>query len=75
MSGSQQTTVTSPMVGKVAAVKVKPGQEVKENDVVVVLEAMKMKINVVTPAAGVVKEVAVSPGQSVEAETVLVVIE
>ena len=63
------------MVGKVLEVKCKVGDKVEEDQVLVLLEAMKMEIPVVAPAAGSVKEVKVAPGQTVESDTVLVVIE
>jgi acetyl-CoA carboxylase biotin carboxyl carrier protein len=63
------------MVGKILRVEKKVGDKVEEDEVVVVMEAMKMEIPVVAPAGGVVKELKVSPGQAVEAEQVLAVIE
>jgi len=63
------------MVGKILKIEKQVGDRVEEDDVVIVMEAMKMEIPVVAPAAGVLKEVKVSPGQSVEAEQVLAVIE
>lgn len=69
------TTIEAPMVGKILKIEKQVGDRVEEDDVVIVMEAMKMEIPVVAPAAGVLKEVKVSPGQSVEAEQVLAVIE
>jgi urea carboxylase len=63
------------MVGKVLKIEKQPGERVEEDDVVVVLEAMKMEIPVVAPAGGVVKEIKVAPGQAVEAEEELAVID
>jgi urea carboxylase len=63
------------MVGKVLKIEKQPGERVEEDDVVLVLEAMKMEIPVVAPAGGVVKEVKVTPGQAVEAEQELAVID
>jgi len=63
------------MVGKVLKIEKQVGDHVDEDDVVIVMEAMKMEIPVVAPAAGVVKEIRVAPGQAVEAEQVLAVIE
>ena len=63
------------MVGKVLRVEKKVGDKVEEDEVVVVMEAMKMEIPVVAPASGVLKELKVTPGQAVEAEQVLAVIE
>lgn len=69
------TSVIAPMVGKVLKIEKKPGAHVEEDEVIVVLEAMKMEIPVVAPATGTVKEIKVSPGQAVEAEQELAVIE
>lgn len=63
------------MVGKVLKIEKQVGDRVEEDDVVVVMEAMKMEIPVVAPAGGVLKEVKVAIGQAVEAEQVLAVIE
>jgi biotin carboxyl carrier protein len=63
------------MVGKVLKIEKKAGERVEEDDVVVVLEAMKMEIPVVAPVSGTVKEIKVAPGQAVEAEQVLAEIE
>jgi len=68
------TPVTVPMVGKIVSVSVKAGDEVKEDDQVAVLEAMKMEMPIVAPIAGSIKEVCVTPGQEVEAEAVIAVI-
>ncbi len=67
--------VTAPMVGKIVDVKVKVGDQVKEDDEIFVLEAMKMEMPIVAPASGVVKEVKVSVGQTCETDMVLAVID
>lgn len=67
--------VTVPIVGKVVQVLVKPGDEVKENDEIVTIEAMKMEMPVVAPVSGVVKEISVQPGQVIQADTVIAIIE
>ena len=69
------TAVIAPMVGKVLKIEKQAGERVEEDDVVIVLEAMKMEIPVVAPAGGVVKEIKVAPGQAVEAEQELAVID
>jgi biotin carboxyl carrier protein len=63
------------MVGKILRVEKNVGDHVEEDEVVVVMEAMKMEIPVVAPSSGVLKELKVSPGQAVEAEQVLAIIE
>ena len=69
------TTVEAPMVGKILKIEKQVGDRVEEDDVVLVMEAMKMEIPIVAPASGVLKELKVSPGQAVEAEQTLAVIE
>ena len=69
------TTVTAPMVGKVLEVQCKVGDKVQEDDIIILLEAMKMEIPVVAPVSGVVKEIRVATGATVEADTVLAIIE
>ena len=68
-------SVTAPMVGKVLQVQCKVGDKVQEDDVMLVLEAMKMEIPVVAPASGTVKELKVGTGDAVEADATLAVIE
>lgn len=67
--------VKPPMPGKVVEVKVKEGQEVKEGDVLCVLEAMKMQNDLKSPVAGKVTRVHVQDGANVEATTILIEVE
>jgi biotin carboxyl carrier protein len=69
------TNVEAPMVGKILKIEKNVGDHVEEDEVVVVMEAMKMEIPIVAPTSGVLREIKVSPGQAVEAEEVLAVIE
>jgi biotin carboxyl carrier protein len=69
------TTVEAPMVGKILKIEKNVGDHVDEDEVVIVMEAMKMEIPIVAPAAGTLTQLKVSPGQAVEAEQVLAVIE
>ncbi|MFQ5850188.1 MAG: biotin/lipoyl-binding carrier protein [Candidatus Binatia bacterium] len=63
--------VTAPMVGKVLKIERGVGDQVNEDDVLIVMEAMKMEIPVVAPLSGTVKRINVSPGQAVEAGDIL----
>lgn len=63
------------MVGKILRIEKQAGERVEEDDVVLVMEAMKMEIPVVSPMGGVVKELKVSTGQAVDADQVLAIIE
>jgi biotin carboxyl carrier protein len=67
--------VLSPMPGKIMSVKVKAGDAVAANQVVCVLEAMKMENEVQTEVAGKVKEVRVKAGETVEGGQTLIVVE
>jgi biotin carboxyl carrier protein len=69
------TTVEAPMVGKILKIEKQVGDHVEEDEVVIVMEAMKMEIPIVAPVSGTVKEVKVSPGQAVEAEEELAIID
>ncbi|MCI8678297.1 MAG: pyruvate carboxylase subunit B [Lawsonibacter sp.] len=69
-----ETPVNSPMPGNVFKVECKPGQAVKAGDVLVILEAMKMEIEVTAPADGTVKSVAAAVGTAVNTDDLLVVL-
>ena len=43
------------MVGKILKVEKKAGHRLEEDEVIIVMEAMKMEIPIVAPASGVVK--------------------
>jgi biotin carboxyl carrier protein len=63
------------MVGKILKVEKNVGDRVDEDEVVLVMEAMKMEIPVVAPVSGVLREIKVSAGQAVEADQLLAEIE
>jgi biotin carboxyl carrier protein len=58
--------VPSPLAGRVTAVVVTVGQEVKEGDHLVTLEAMKMNTFVFAPKGGKVAEIKTTVGSAVE---------
>ena len=68
------TPVNSPMPGTILDVKVTVGQAVKEGDLVVVLEAMKMENEIYAPCAGTVAQVLTAKGASVDTGAPLVTI-
>jgi len=67
--------VKAAMPGLVVALEVKPGQAVKKNDGLLVLEAMKMQNEVKAPQGGVVSEVHIKRGSTVEKGERLVTIQ
>lgn len=62
----------SPLAGIVVRVPVVAGQQLQVNDLMVMLEAMKMETAVTAPITGKLKSVNVTPGDSVKANQVLV---
>lgn len=62
----------SPVAGVVIKVSVCPGQWLQANDLMIVLEAMKMEANITAPAAGTVKNVRVVPGDAVKVNQIVV---
>lgn len=70
-SGQQ---IKSPLPGTVLAVKVQPGQEVKEGDILMVVEAMKMENSIAAPSDGKVKQILKDKGAVVATGDVLLVI-
>ena len=64
--------VTSPISGKVINVKVKRGDLVKEGDVVLVVEAMKMENEIHSPVDGIVEDIFVEVGETVNPDEVLI---
>ena len=67
--------VNAPMVGKILRVVANVGDRVEEDQTIVVMEAMKMEIEVVAPAGGVIAEIRVATGDAVDPDTVVAVIE
>ena len=68
-------TVSANIPGKVVTVEVKEGDVVKEGQVILILEAMKMQNEIQAPVDGTVINVACEEGQAIEANVPLVVIE
>ncbi|MGO9647490.1 MAG: biotin/lipoyl-containing protein [Terriglobales bacterium] len=62
----------SPLAGIVVHVPVAPGQYIQINDLMVLLEAMKMETAVTAPVEGKLKSVNVAAGESVKVNQVLV---
>ena len=66
--------VGASIPGMVTKVNVKPGDKVEENQVLAVIEAMKMETSVVARMAGVVDEVFIAEGDNVKAGELLITI-
>ena len=70
-----QDALRSPLPGTVVEILAKTGQQVKEGDTLVVLEAMKMNNNLTAERDGVVKSILVEEGEAVKENTPLVTFE
>ena len=57
--------VEAPMVGSVWRIEAQAGEQVREGDLLIALEAMKLELGVQAPADGTVLKVLVEPGQHV----------
>lgn len=62
----------SPMPGTILDIKVSPGDSVKQGQVLITLEAMKMENELVAEKDCFIKEIHVSKGQSVQAGELLI---
>ena len=69
-----ETPIVAPMPGLILSYEVKVGDEVKTGDNIVVLEAMKMAIDLPTPVDGRVKSLGLKPGDHVTQGDVLAII-
>ena len=70
-SVSEDKLCRSPVTGIVIKINVVPGQTIQANDLIMVLEAMKMETNVTGNRAGTVKSVRVAQGGSVKLHQVV----
>ena len=67
-------SLTAPIPATVVDLLVEPGVVVERGDVLMVLAAMKMQLEVTSPDAGVVSELPYGPGDQVDGGAVLAVI-
>ena len=61
-----QETVEVPLTGKIIGVNVKPGDVVKEGDVLCLLESMKMENPILAPVNGTITQVGIAADQVVK---------
>nr|VFJ49678.1 MAG: Biotin-requiring enzyme [Candidatus Kentron sp. FM]VFJ69357.1 MAG: Biotin-requiring enzyme [Candidatus Kentron sp. FM]VFK18685.1 MAG: Biotin-requiring enzyme [Candidatus Kentron sp. FM] len=73
-AGADTDDKASPLAGVVVSVEVSIGQQVNAGDIVIVIEAMKMKTKVTAHKSGKIANIAVKPGDGVAAGQVLLTI-
>lgn len=71
-TNKQVNAIKAPMPGLILEISVQVGQEVLENDNLLILEAMKMENNLSSPRAGIIKSISVSKGDTVEKGQLLI---
>lgn len=64
--------VTAPMPGTILKMNVKVGDTIKANDLVCILEAMKMENEIFASEGGVVKSIEAAQGSSVNSGDVII---
>ncbi|MEE2829649.1 MAG: acetyl-CoA carboxylase biotin carboxyl carrier protein subunit [Myxococcota bacterium] len=69
------TEIKASITGNVWRILVKVGDEVEEDDEVVILESMKMEIPIESPDDGKVTKICVEEGSSVKDGEVLIVLD
>lgn len=69
-----EVLIKAPMPGVIVSIPVQEGQKVAKEDIVVVLESMKMQNEFKTPKDGIVSSVRVSPGDKVDQNAIMVTI-
>ncbi len=74
-AGGAAVALPSPLPGTIVKIAVNVGDEVAAEDVILVIEAMKMETEIKAPKAGIIREICVSPSQVVAAGDALAMIE
>ena len=64
--------IKAPMPGLILEINVKEGQDVKEDEALLILEAMKMENVINSPRDGIIKSIKVSQGNTVEKNALLI---
>jgi biotin carboxyl carrier protein len=73
IGGSKKVNeIKAPMPGLILEINVNEGQEVKEDDPLLILEAMKMENVINSPCDGIVKTVSVNQGETVDKDSLLI---
>lgn len=68
----QVNAIKAPMPGLILEISVVVGQEVKENDNLIILGAMKMENSFLSPRDGIIKSISVAVGDAVDKGQLLI---
>ncbi len=70
-----QEILEVPLTGKIISVNVKPGDVVKEGDILCLLESMKMENPILAPVDGTITQVEIEVEQVVKPGGIIAIIE
>ncbi len=74
-TSGQTSEIEAPLPGLVLRIIKNPGDSVEEDDVVMVVESMKMETEINSPFTGIIKEIPVNQGDQISAGDLLAVVE
>ncbi len=74
-TAKQVNSVKAPMPGLIIDINVVEGQEINENDALIIVEAMKMENTLMAPRNGVIKKINVVKGDAVDKGALLIELE
>ena len=70
-----QEIIEVPITGKIISIEVKPGDDVRESDVLCYIESMKMENPILAPVDGKITDIQVAVGEVVETGKTIAIIE
>jgi len=74
-STKKANDIKAPMPGLILTINVKVGQEVKEDEPLLILEAMKMENSIGSPKDGIIKSIFINKGETVEKGELMIELE
>ena len=70
-----QETIEVPITGRIISINVKVGDEVKEGDILCLLESMKMENPILAPVNGTIAQIGITADQVVKPGNIVAIIE
>ena len=70
-----QETIEVPITGKIISINVKVGDEIKEGDILCLLESMKMENPILAPVDGTIAQIGITVDQIVKPGDIVAIIE
>ena len=74
VGGKKSGIISSSIPGKIVSISVDSGDAVKEGDVVMIIEAMKMQNEIHAPLTGIISSINCKTGDNIEANSPLILI-